>query len=235
MDKKLAKIKENIENSAEDFNCYFYSKIDVSVKSFIDTLKTKTSVFLFSGIIRDYFIKNINEFRDIDLVIEDDLAIENIFKNLNYKKNSFGGYKIAIGKTVLDLWVVKNTWGLQRQSNLGYVQYLPETTFFNFSSILFSLNNKVFIIGKDFLKFIQTKKIEVVYEENPYPELCIVNTLYYKQKMNCELGNRLKNYIRQNYPKTKDKLEMIQQKHFNEIKYSSIYIEQILEKGNYLK
>ena len=98
MGKKLADIKKEIESKTEVFDDYFYSKISPSVSSFINLLKRDTQVFLFSGIIRDFFVKRTNEFRDVDLVIENELT-EELLTGLNYQKNSFGGYKINIDNT----------------------------------------------------------------------------------------------------------------------------------------
>jgi predicted house-cleaning noncanonical NTP pyrophosphatase (MazG superfamily) len=221
--KKLTNIEKNIKENSFEFNNYFESNISLPVNEFIKNLKAKTNVFIFSGIIRDYFVNpNANIFRDIDIIIEDDLEIENITKNLDYKKNSFGGYKILIDNFTIDLWVIRKTWGLnngQLKFEFDFLNELPKTTFFNFSSILFSLNKVEFIVGIDFLRFIRDKKIEIVSEKNPYPELCIVNSFYYQDKLKYKLGSKLKKYILDNYLQNIDNLEPIQVKHFNTIKY----------------
>lgn len=230
MDKKLVNIRHHIESKTEVFDNYFYNNITPTVKDFIDTLKENTNVFLFSGIIRDFFVKTNYEFRDIDLVVEGELT-EELLKGLSYKKNSFGGYKISIDNTIIDLWEVKNTWGLQKKSILPLSDYLPETTFFNFSSILYSLNKKKFIIGNDFLKFMRDKKIDIVFDINPQPELCIVNTIYYKQKLNYEVGDKLKEYIKANF-QPMEKLLAVQKKHFKNIIYPAVYMKQIFQQWN---
>lgn len=227
MGKKLADIKKEIESKTEVFDDYFYSKISPSVSSFINLLKRDTQVFLFSGIIRDFFVKRTNEFRDIDLVIENELT-EELLTGLNYQKNSFGGYKINIDNTIIDIWEVKNTWGFQKKSILPLSHSLPETTFFNFSSILYSLNKKEFIIGNDFLKFMKNKKIDIVFDINPLPELCIVNTIYYGQKLNYEVSNKLKEYIKANL-QPMEKLLAVQEKHFKNIIYPASYMRQIFQ------
>lgn len=232
MGKKLVDIKHYIESKTEVFDSYFYNNITSTVKDFIDTLKENTNVFLFSGIIRDFFVKTNYEFRDIDLVVEGKLT-EELLKGFNYKKNSFGGYKISIDNTVIDLWEVKNTWGFEKKSILPLSHNLPKTTFFNFSSILYSLNKKEFIIGNDFLKFMRDKKIDIVFDINPLPELCIVNTIYYKQKLNYEVGDKLKEYIKANL-QPMEKLLAVQEKHFKNIIYPAVYMKQIFQQWNVL-
>jgi predicted house-cleaning noncanonical NTP pyrophosphatase (MazG superfamily) len=224
MAKKLADIQSYIESENENFHEYFHDSISLDITSFISKLQSNTNVFIFSGIIRDYFInKRDNKFRDIDLIIEDDLVLENLFKNLKFKKNSFGGYKIEFENIYIDLWVIKKTWALnqgQLKFEFGYINALPKTTFFNFSSILYSLNRKEFLIGKDFLKFIRDKEIELVLDKNPYPELCIVNSFYYSDKLNLKLGEKLKTYLKLNYQDYQDDLSQIQIKHFQKVIYS---------------
>lgn len=232
MAKKLIDIEKNIKKESDNFLNFFYSNINEEVKSFILKLEEKTNVYLFSGIIRDYFLnKELKKFRDIDLIIEDNLKIENLFNNINFKKNNFGGYKIIIKNTIIDLWVIKNTWALnQGQLKLEFNQLyeLPKTTFFNFSSIIYDLHNSEFIIGKDFLRFLRDKKIELVLAKNPYPELCIVNSFYYSDKLKIDLGNKLKNYLRLNFPNYYNKIESIQLKHFNKIIFSADDIENMI-------
>lgn len=224
MAKKLNDIQNLIENKNLLFHNYFYDNIDYEIIEFVNTLKKRTKVYIFSGIIRDYFLfKKHIPFRDIDLIIEDDLILEDIFQNLIYKKNSFGGYKIKFEGVEIDLWVIKKTWALnqgQLKFEFDYLNALPKTTFFNFSSIIYSLNTKNFIVGIDFLRFLRDKKIELVLEENPYPELCIVNSFYYSDKLNLAIGNKLKLYLKSNYNEYENCLENIQLKHFGKILYS---------------
>lgn len=234
MAKKLNDIKNSIEDESILFHNYFYENIDTDIENFINTLKNKTNVFIFSGIIRDYFLfKEHKPFRDIDLIIEDDLILEDIFQDLTYTKNSFGGYKIKFANVDIDLWVIKRTWALNRgqlKFEFDYLNALPKTTFFNFSSIIYSLNTKTFIVGKDFLRFLRDKKIELVLEENPYPDLCIVNSFYYSDKLNLSIGDKLKSYLKFHFKANKDYLENVQLKHFGHILYSYDYLKDRIER-----
>lgn len=233
MAKKLNDIKKTIEDKSILFHNYFYESINEDIENFINALINKTNVFIFSGIIRDYFLfEEHTPFRDIDLIIEDDLILEDEFQNLNYTKNSFGGYKIKFDSVDIDLWVIKKTWALNRgqlKFEFDYLNALPKTTFFNFSSIIYSLNTKTFIVGKDFLRFLRDKKIELVLEENPYPDLCIVNSFYYSDKLNLSIGEKLKSYLKTHYEPNEDYLEDIQLKHFGRILYSNNSLKNRIE------
>jgi hypothetical protein len=226
--KKLIEIKKSIEESSENFNKHLRDSLPSEVWFFLDILRAKTEVYLFSGAIRNYFIgRKYDRLRDIDFIINDEMDIELLFPNLPINKNSFGGYKITIEKLTVDLWIIKNTWALNHgQTKLPYKQldHLPNTTFFNFSSILYSLNSKEFIIGKHFLRFLKFKKIDVVLEKNPYPALCIVNSFYYSDKYHFQLSKNLISYIINNYEDNIGDFERMQLKHFGQIIYEKTYI-----------
>lgn len=223
MDSKLIDIKSDIKSNEKKFRIYLETNLDNEVLDILNKLEKEVSLYLFSGIIRDFFINPKSSFRDIDLVYETDnnVNIECFLGNYHYKKNSFGGYKIFTEHSVIDIWNLHETWGLKR-GQLSFDFYslykLPDTTFFNFSSIIYSLNDNEFIIGEHFLKFMKGKTIDFVMEDNPFPELCIINSIYYKKKLNLKLSKKLKNYII-------DKKETVsisnlldaQNKHFNEI------------------
>ena len=77
------------------------------------------------------------------------------------------------------------------------------------------------------------KKIDIVFDINPLPELCIVNTIYYKQKLNYEVGDKLKEYIKANL-QPMEKLLAVQEKHFKNIIYPAVYMKQIFQQWNVL-
>jgi hypothetical protein len=220
VDKKLIDIYNQIQNSAEDFYNHLNKLLPSRVLELVDKLMSKTDVYLFSGIIRDYFIKSDNNFRDIDFIVDNEIDIEAFISNLDVTKNSFGGYKIIMDSVMIDIWNIKNTWGIQNQSLLPFVDKLPGTTFFNSSSILFSLKNKQFIVGKPFLNFLKEKKLDIVLKENPEPALCIVKSFYYSRKYDLKISENLIDYITMNYDLYVDRFESIQEKHFKKIIYT---------------
>lgn len=228
MDRKLINI---IKSESTRFSNFLNDRLDNYVLEFINLLENQTSLYLFSGIIRDYFI-NLNdnssfdiEIRDVDLVYDGQIQIESILNGHDYEINSFGGYKVKIGNYDIDIWNLHDTWGLKKQ-NLSYeknsVNYLPKSTFFNFSSILYSFHDKEFIVGDPFVQFYKNKEVDFVYKENPYPELCIVNSIYYSMKRNLKLSENLTTYLMELYKEIdRNKLQAIQIKHFKEVKINA--------------
>lgn len=227
MAKKLSDIEDTIHDQTRAFHYYLNETLPIGVLNFIAKLQEYTNVYLFSGIIRNFFIESYSKERyhprDIDLIIEKEIDIKLLFPSINISQNSFGGYKTKIDGLSVDFWVISKTWGLNRgqlQLPFNHLEYLPKTTFFNFSSILYSFEEKRFIIGKPFLKFIQNGKLDIVMEENPYPALCIVNCFYYTDKFNLELSERLKMYLKEKSQHSIQEFEPIQLKHFGKILFS---------------
>ena len=238
MVRKLTNIEEFINNNVDEFNQHLSKILSKNILDFANRLQSKTQVYLFSGVIRNYFLKKNYDLRDIDFMIEDDLDIKKLFPKLFITKNSFGGYKTKIDSLSVDLWSINKTWGLSRgQPKLPFEsedtsEEIPNTTFFNSSSIIFSMNERKFIIGKPFLRFLRDKELDVVLEENPYPALCIINSFYYSEKYRLKLSKKLKKYIIHNYSTNVEKFNEVQIKHFEKIIYSE---NEIIEKIEELK
>ena len=224
MAKKLSDIDKEIRSVNDVFNVFFTNNISPSVQELILRLKEETDIYLFSGIIRDYFLfKGAGiSVRDIDLVVESDVVLEKIIRGRGAKKNSFGGYKFIIDDIYIDIWAVEKTWGLKYYPSLFstdlYINLL-KTTFFTFSSILYNFNENKFIYDIDFKRFLRDKELRLILPNNPYPELCIVNTRYYSETRKLKLNKNLISYIRKH--KHISSFEYVQKKHFGKIIYTN--------------
>ncbi|GEM64188.1 hypothetical protein SF1_21700 [Sphingobacterium faecium NBRC 15299] len=213
---------------SQQFLEYLKSGLDSEVQVFFNILNERLDLLIFSGVIRDYFLEHSGPLRDLDLVVRNDFKeLENILysiQDLNYTKNRFGGYKIKINELTIDIWDIKSTWALTeaRMNQSFFIEYsLIESCFFNFSSIIFEMKSKKFIGSKYFSNFLKEKTLDIVLSNNPFPELCIVNTFYYKSKYKLKISKYLKSYIAENFFEIDHfKFDNIQEKHFNEILYS---------------
>jgi hypothetical protein len=227
--KKLNDIVIEVESQASLFRSYLEMALDKSVWDFINALSSKGEVFLFSGIIRNFFLKKYH-IRDIDLVVDGIENLEDILIRYDFKKNSFGGYKLKIESRIIDIWFLNNTWGLNFQKKIEYQLdlLLPETAFFNFSSIVYSLNKNSFTVTNHFAKFIRDKKIDLVYAPNLNPELCVVNSLYYTDKIKYPLGKKLILHISNLHKQLRSQnktYKAVQIKHFGEVLFTEEFID----------
>lgn len=226
MARRLADIKSIVESSADSFLEFLDTKVDKETLRILREIQNVSSVYIFSGVIRNFFI-GITEIRDLDIVLSEDVKIESYFKNYHIKRNSFGGYKISKDVISIDIWVGEKSWAFQQQKILDFEidRYIPSTAFFNFSSILFNLNDNRFYCTKHFLKFIRDKKIDVVYKPNANYELCIVNSFYYSDKYHLKISDNLRAHIIYLYNKNFANYESIQIKHFGEVLYDNATID----------
>ena len=227
MARKLTDIRNLLDSSGPRFYKYLHDLIQDDIINKLDDLTLKTDVYLFSGIIRNYFL-HIYLKRDIDVVIGENVNIDEEFKGLPITRNSFGGYKIKYPTTPLDIWHIKDTWGFhypQKSLELELDKKIPDTAFFNFSAIVFSLNKRKFYYTDDFVKFLRNKDLDYVYKFNANYPLCVVNTLYYSDKYHLKISDRLMKYIKEIHKRHHHSYNQIQIKHFGEIYYTDEDIE----------
>ena len=220
----------DIKNNSSEFKKSLYSRLDVQVLELLEYLKSRTDVYIFSGIIRDYFL-NIESIRDLDIVlgkkIDFELINKYIFPNITVKINSFGGYKILINGFRVDIWSIDNTWGIINERKNASKQSLINSAFFNFSAILYHLNIEEFYCDNTFVSFLRNEEIDIVYEKNPNISLCFINALYYKNKISMPLSAKLKRWIKTNFSPNLD-FKGVQLRHFGKIIFDDKDIFQFL-------
>lgn len=220
----------NLNNKNLDFKKYFHTILNESVESFIIELNQTFDTFLFSGILRNYFLGIYEYPRDLDIIIRNkehsEYLIAILQKYGNYYINSFGGYKLIIGGLPIDIWFVENTWAIKNNIiNINHYKSFEiailNSTFFNFSSILYDFKKNKFIYNSIFENFIINKEIDIVLVNNPSEALCVINIIYYAKKYRLSLSkktkfffiNKLKNY-------TEDYYDSVQIKHFGYILFN---------------
>lgn len=213
-----------IDRQARSFKLFLDRFIlSPKVRKSIEEISKHSSVYIFSGIIRDFLIGVIDAVRDCDIVINpgQDFKIPvSLLRKARYERNQFGGLKIMGDDMSLDVWFLENTWGIVKEGDIPEVVSLLKRTFFNFSSIVFDYTNEKFIYTEEFVVFIQTNTMEVVYPLNPNNELCIVNTFYFSDKCGIAIGRSLKQWISSHYDENMD-FDSVQARHFHKIIYTN--------------
>lgn len=219
----------NLNNKNQTFIEYFHTVINNRVEMFISELNVENKTYLFSGILRNFFLSIYEEPRDLDIVLSRKYLNSDITTLLKkygeFKINSFGGYKITIKGLKIDIWYIEDTWAIKNDlidvnmfNNIENA--VLHSTFFNFSSILFDFKNKAFIYNSIFLNFLKNKTIDIVLENNPSEVLCVVNIVYYAEKYKLNISNKTKEYFIDKFPVySTDQFDKIQLKHFGRILY----------------
>jgi hypothetical protein len=227
-------IQQKISERAPEFK-HFIDKVlhDSGMDSFIRYFAEKTNVYVFSGVIRDFLLgeHNADSVHDYDFVISgfNHISIPaEVYAQLVYKRNKFGGLKINKDSYLFDVWDLEETWGIVNQRvKKPNAEALAKSAFFNFSAIVFDYNKSNFIISKEFCDFYISKKMDVVYKSNPYVESCIVNSFYYAHQYGFGIGDSLKKWILECYSKNAD-YETVQVNHFGHVIYENEQIESLV-------
>lgn len=227
MDRKYNTLKEEVNQQNRSFKIYLKTfLLDADSWKLLMLISKQTDVYIFSGVIRN-FLLGYFENRDLDIVIRDidDITIPRKYlSRIELKRNNFGGYKLKIGMLNVDVWGMEETWGLKYSNRKSTPQNLIKTAFFNFSSIVYDFNEETFIYGISFLKFYETKSMDVLFQYNPNKPLCILNTMYYAKKYSFSIKYMLCQWIVDNYEESMNFKE-VQQNHFGKILFSSQIIK----------
>ncbi len=221
MAKRLSDILQRIEGSGEEFKAYLQRILNHNVYEALDHLSVVTDVYIFSGVIRNFFLK-VSDYRDLDIVLGDDVDVQDYFENSRIRQNSFGGFKIYSDDTSIDLWTLNKTWAFKHQSSFQFQlkELMPSTAFFNFSAIIYSFRESKFYASNRFCQFLRDKKIDLVYEPNANLPLCVVNTFYYEDKLGLKVAARMKRHILSLHKRLHTEYRTVQEKHFGKILYS---------------
>lgn len=231
MAKRLSDISLQIAGAGDAFKNHLQKSLDVEIMSLLNELSKLTDIYIFSGIIRNFFLK-VPGFRDIDLVLRDKVNVEDIFKDCIIKRNSYGGYKINKNHTVIDLWYLDNTWAFKHQPNFDFAlkELIPSTAFFNFSAVIYSYNENRFYASNKFRQFLRDKHIDLVYEPNANQRLCIINTFYYQDKLQLKVSPKMKRHVVGLYRSMQQaEYQSVQEKHFGRVLYTPEQIENKIE------
>ena len=192
-------------------------------KLLIKNILSKSDACVFGEVIRDFLLSsNTDAHRDIDLVIDElDRPLEKHIQKYLIKRNRFGGYKLFINNKNYDLWSLNDTWAVKRYGKTRHsLKVLPATSFFNINAIIFSLRHGKFIMHKKFKQSIENRVLDIVYEPNPCPELCIVKTYQLVHDFQMCVSPKIVDYVKTWFHEVRNKLDDIQISHFGNVRYS---------------
>ena len=215
---------------------------DSNLSKFFNELKRYNPIII-GGFIRN--IINNEEVRDIDIILntEDYFAINRIVNKLklDYRINQFDGYKIIFNNITIDLWYIKNHNLFKKGIYNIDVNNLKDTTFINYDSLIYDINNKKLDIDY-YQECINSNTIDFVGNNdaiinNPKPYLSIVKILELSYKKGFNISNNVNIYIDYYYNYNKDNFINILNKEYNKhyskelsidfIEYINKYINKI--------
>lgn len=189
-------------------NCYnyepllydsFFKVIETwpDARACLNCLCKEGELLLFGGAVRDFYENKYSLLpRDFDIVVNTDLTnLDHCFKDLQYKRNRYGGYKLNFGTVNFDIWTLSSTWAFREQiiENVS-VKNLLKTVFFNFDAIVYNFESRTVYDG-GYTKARENGCLDIILEQNPHPELCVLRAFVFKKKYNISFGHRLQKYI----------------------------------------
>ena len=162
----------------------------------------KWCAVIFGGVLRDLTILGPSEVpRDIDVVVDvPHSQLETVFSDLIFSKNRFGGLRLKSSNLTIDLWALENTWALRHEptESLSF-ERLVRTTFLNVEAVaadvLSGRGQKRKIYSAGFFETIRRRIVDISFEPNPYPQLCVVRSLITALKLDWAVSKRLASYI----------------------------------------
>lgn len=165
--------------------------------STIDQILTKLSdcgtTVVLGGAVRDWFFGK--QPRDVDIVVDCPVDKLEFLLRFKAKKNKFGGFKLSAGKTEFDIWSLDSTWAFGNDPKLERkLEIVPETVFLNLDAITYCLKTGA-ILDKGFTQAMESRTLDIVYEPNPYPYLCVSKALIALSKYDLKPSERLKEFI----------------------------------------
>jgi hypothetical protein len=164
-----------------------------AIAEMLDGLNRCGPPMILGGAVRDWIFNKPP--RDIDITVDCPIETLSFLTKYKARKNNFGGYKLKIDGTEFDIWSLESTWAFKNDASFEKnLVVVPRTVFLTTDAIAYRLDNKE-LYENGFSKCIETKKLGIVYEPNPYPFLCVSKALCALFKYELYASDNLKRFI----------------------------------------
>jgi hypothetical protein len=156
---------------------------------------------VFGGVLRDLALYGPSERpRDVDIVADcPSSELAEWLSTFPVERTRFGGFRVRVHKWNFDIWTLRDTWAFTATNIEPSFENLPKTTFFNIEGIAAQLNSKpgrkraLYSFG--FAQAISSKVLDINFEPNPFPQLCIIRGLLAATRHDLMLSPRLARYM----------------------------------------
>jgi len=191
-----------------------------------------THAVIFGGTLRSLLLgrshRRLGRPRDVDIVV-DGMPLEvlkNRFRTLISRETRFGGLQLRRNEWQFDIWPLAKTWAFTiDNATKPSFESLPFTTFFNIEAAavdLFSrdgMGRKIYSGDDRFFDGILSRTLEINFERNPFPSLCVVRSLVFASSQRFAIGPHLAAFLAEHGPSTTDdELIQVQRKHYGSIR-----------------
>lgn len=203
---KIATMSRKLIDTASNNNPQF--------SNLMDDMARLGNLVLLGGAVRDAYLYGTNKMpRDFDFVMldADQQGIRSMLSenDWTYETNRYGGFKVLAGDIEVDVWDIHSTWAFQNKRVAPVaLDALPATTFLSIDAIAFNLSDGA-IYERGFLHSLQERTIDIVLEENPFPNLNVMRALHFARRMKFGLSPELRDYLRHQIMNHPDPLPML--------------------------
>lgn len=175
-------------------------------------MSRKWRSYVVGGTLRDIMLAPAWAFpRDIDIVVDGPTRedMEGVLADLTVRRTRFGGLHLVkpfvddsgarqSGEILLDVWRLEDTWGIRANGFAPTIENFVRTPFLNIDSVAIELCSRTTyrqIVEHGFFRSLATRTLEINYEPNPFPLLCIVRALIMAAKLRFSLGPALAGFV----------------------------------------
>lgn len=159
-------------------------------------------LYLFGGLLRDLLVLGPTAVpRDVDIVVGD-TTLEELADALGRfvdRRTRFGGLQLTVEGVPIDIWPLAETWAFnQPGSPPPSFAALPLTTFLNVEAVALEVladgrTGRLHTHG--FFEGVLSETLELNFEDNPSPALCVVRSLDLASRLGFRIGPRLNRYL----------------------------------------
>jgi len=194
-----------------------------TIREFANTAGSRCGMLVvFGGVLRDLMTDgDACKPRDVDLVVDEHSLrrIEEAYAEQIVRRTRFGGLHLRINDVPIDLWSLPHTWAFEQGHIKTDFEQLPRTTFLNVEAVIARFNpstqTEPEIFEHGFFEAMRTRVLEINFEPNPFPELCVIRSLVCAMKLRFSIGPRLASYIsRQASYCDDERFEQVQESHY---------------------
>src|ERR1700733_11911919 len=181
---------------------------------------------VFGGVLRDLTLFGNSEVpRDVDIVVADTNArdLERVFEDLIHERNRFGGLRLRTTGWMIDIWALRDTWAFREHlKEPASFDNLVQTTFLNVEAVAAEIPTQLGrprpIYSGGFFESVTSKVLDVNFEPNPHPGLCVVRSITTALRLDWRISKRLGAYIVQHASLIPlERLMGIQESHYGRI------------------
>lgn len=202
--------------------------------------------YLVGGTLRDLLVapESHQRFhpRDIDIIVEGasreqlQEALRGILAFERFTR--FGGLHLSRGLSSgenisFDIWTLADTWGFHSRNITPRIEDFPKTTFLNIDSCATELiadpGKERQLFEQGFFESISRRVLDVNYEPNPYPHVCVVRSLLLAVQLDFTIARPLAKFILENADDGGiESLMEAQQSHYGRLRCDAHELEQWL-------